>query len=120
MIPALFLLLWTFLAVPSAHKIHVTFLGLASALIVTPFLTDLIKNAVGRPRPDLIDRCQPEAGTPGHRLVTFSVCTQANEHILQEGWRSFPSGHSSFAFAGLGFLSLFVGATIHCRVPMVC
>ena len=83
--PALFLLLWAAIFRPSTHK-----------------------NAVGRPRPDLIARCIPEAGTPEHKLVTFSVCTQTNEHILQEGWRSFPSGHSSFAFAGLGFLSLYV------------
>lgn len=110
--PALVLLLWAVVARPSAHKLHVSFLGLAVSLITTPFLTDIIKNAVGRPRPDLIDRCKPEAGTPGHKLVTFSVCTQANEHILQEGWRSFPSGHSSFAFAGLGFLSLYACAPL--------
>lgn len=106
--PALFLLLWAAIFRPSTHKLHVSFLGLAASLMTTPVLTDIIKNAVGRPRPDLIARCIPEAGTPEHKLVTFSVCTQTNEHILQEGWRSFPSGHSSFAFAGLGFLSLYV------------
>lgn len=28
--------------------------------------------------------------------------------MLHDGWRSFPSGHSSFSFAGLGYLSLFL------------
>lgn len=68
----------------------------------------MIKNAVGRPRPDLISRCQPEPGTPEHQLITYLSCTQQNHHLLHDGWRSFPSGHSSFAFAGLGYLSWFL------------
>uniref|UniRef100_A0A093VD40 Diacylglycerol pyrophosphate phosphatase 1 n=1 Tax=Talaromyces marneffei PM1 TaxID=1077442 RepID=A0A093VD40_TALMA len=72
-LPLLVLLLWALITRPSTHKLHVSFLGLAVSLITTPFLTDIIKNAVGRPRPDLIDRCKPEAGTPEHKLVTFSI-----------------------------------------------
>lgn len=75
---------------------------------MTSLLTNIIKNAVGRPRPDVISRCKPASGTPRDTLVTISVCTQTDMHMLQDGWRSFPSGHSSFAFAGLGFLSLFL------------
>ncbi|KAH8701621.1 PAP2 domain protein [Talaromyces proteolyticus] len=116
-LPATFIFAWGLITRPSAHKFHVTLLGLGVSLMVTPFITDIIKNAVGRPRPDLIDRCQPEQGTAAHRLVTFSICTQSNEHILQEGWRSFPSGHSSFAFAGLGFLSLFISGQLHVFRP---
>jgi diacylglycerol diphosphate phosphatase/phosphatidate phosphatase len=77
-------------------------------MILTSFLTDVIKNAVGRPRPDLLARCQPRPGTPTATLVTLDVCTQTHHHTLHDGWRSFPSGHSSFAFAGLGYLSLFL------------
>jgi diacylglycerol diphosphate phosphatase/phosphatidate phosphatase len=75
--------------------------------MLSGFITDSIKNAVGRPRPDLIDRCKPRPGIPEHELVTIKDCTQIDDHILQDGWRSFPSGHSSFAFAGLGYLTLF-------------
>ncbi|KAB5543139.1 phosphatidic acid phosphatase type 2/haloperoxidase [Coniochaeta sp. 2T2.1] len=92
----------------SAHKHHVTILGLAIALILTSFLTDLVKNTVGRPRPDLLARCKPAAGTPRDTLVTIDVCTETAHHKLHDGWRSFPSGHSSFSFAGLGYLSLFL------------
>lgn len=32
--------------------------------------------------------------------------------MLHDGWRSFPSGHSSFSFAGLGYLSLFLAGQL--------
>ncbi|KAL2018077.1 hypothetical protein VTK56DRAFT_1263 [Thermocarpiscus australiensis] len=91
-----------------AHKHHVTLLGLAISLILTSFLTDVVKNMVGRPRPDLLARCAARPGTPRDTLVTVEVCTQPDRHTLHDGWRAFPSGHSSFSFAGLGYLSLFL------------
>jgi diacylglycerol diphosphate phosphatase / phosphatidate phosphatase len=94
------------------HKHHVTVLGLAIGLILTATLTDLIKNMVGRPRPDLLARCKPAPGTPEHTLVTIDVCTEKEHHRLHDGWRSFPSGHSSFSFAGLGYLSLFLAGQL--------
>lgn len=92
----------------SVHKHQVTILGLAIALVLTSLLTDLVKNTVGRPRPDLLARCKPAPGTPRDTLVTIDVCTETAHHTLHDGWRSFPSGHSSFSFAGLGYLSLFL------------
>ena len=97
----------------SLHKYHVTILGFAIALILTSFLTDFVKNAVGRPRPDLVARCKPTPGTLRDMLVTIDVCTETRHHVLQDGWRSFPSGHSSFSFAGLGYLSLFLAGQVH-------
>lgn len=97
----------------SAAKHEVTILSFAISVVLTSFLTDIIKNAVGRPRPDLLDRCKPAAGTLADTLVTISVCTTPDGHLLQDGWRSFPSGHSSFSFAGLGFVSLFFAGQLH-------
>jgi diacylglycerol diphosphate phosphatase/phosphatidate phosphatase len=116
-IPIGILLLLTLLIHPSPHKTHVTLLGLAIAFILTSVLTDIIKNAVGRPRPDLLARCKPRKGTPGHELVTFEVCTETNPHVLHDGWRSFPSGHSSTAFSGLGYLSLVLAGQLHVLRP---
>ena len=90
-----------------------TVLGLAISVVLTTFLTDVVKNAVGRPRPDLIARCKPKEGTPEHKLVNVEVCTETDHHVLHDGWRSFPSGHSSLAFSGLGFLALYVSITPH-------
>ncbi|CAL5869890.1 uncharacterized protein PFLUO_LOCUS4122 [Penicillium psychrofluorescens] len=102
---------------PGVQKTQVTVLGLLVALMLTSFLTDVVKNAVGRPRPDLLSRCIPSRGTADNALVAWTVCTQADQHILQEGWRSFPSGHSSFAFSGLGYLSLFFSGQMHVYRP---
>jgi diacylglycerol diphosphate phosphatase/phosphatidate phosphatase len=100
------------LSVPSAsskvHKLHVALLGLVTSLLVASFITDFIKNTVGRPRPDLLARCMPRDGTPLHELVDWDVCTQTNRFKLDDGFRSFPSGHSSFSWSGLGYLTLFL------------
>ena len=106
-IPLFVLVLWAAAFQPGTHKVHVSILGLFISLILASFLTDIVKNAVGRPRPDLLARCKPKKGTPTHELVTIDVCTEENHHRLHDGWRSFPSGHSSFAFSGLGYLALY-------------
>ncbi|KAH8882236.1 PAP2-domain-containing protein [Thozetella sp. PMI_491] len=106
-IPLGVLLLYNVVSGASPHKHHVTILGMVISLILSAVLTDVVKNMVGRPRPDLLARCKPAPGTPTDILVTIDVCTETHPHTLQDGWRSFPSGHSSFSFAGLGYLSLF-------------
>lgn len=98
-------------------RVSCGFLLTIRSLFLTTFITDVIKNAVGRPRPDLISRCKPKPGTPKDVLVDISVCTEKNHHVLHDGWRSFPSGHSSFAFAGLGFLALFFCGQMHVFRP---
>lgn len=116
-IPLAILVLWALLFRPGAHKAHVTILGFFISLILTSFITDVVKNAVGRPRPDLIARCEPEKGAPAHALVTFEICTETDHHTLHDGWRSFPSGHSSFAFSGLGYLALVLAGQCHVFRP---
>jgi len=112
-LPLIVIVLYS-LCAPSAggsskgHKLHVALLGLVTSLLLTSFITDAIKNTVGRPRPDLLARCQAKPETPRHELVDWRVCTQTDHHTLHDGFRSFPSGHSSFSWAGLGYLSLFL------------
>jgi diacylglycerol diphosphate phosphatase / phosphatidate phosphatase len=85
--------------------------------MLSSFITDMIKNSVGRPRPDLISRCKAAPGTPTHQLVEWTVCTETDHHVLHDGWRSFPSGHSNFAFAGLGYVTLFFTGQLHVFRP---
>ncbi|KJY01205.1 PAP2-domain-containing protein [Zymoseptoria brevis] len=105
-IPLILLVAWAMIFRPGHHKAHAVLLGLVTSVLMTTFLTDIAKDAVGRPRPDLISRCKPEKSTPMHELVPIDVCTETRRHLLHDGFRSWPSGHSSFAFAGLGWLAL--------------
>jgi len=116
-IPLAVIMFWVAASRSGLHKLHVAVLAFLIGNLLTSFVTDLVKNAVGRPRPDLISRCKPAAGTPDNVLVTFEVCTETDHHILHDGWRSFPSGHSSFAFSGLGFLALFLAGQMHVFRP---
>jgi diacylglycerol diphosphate phosphatase/phosphatidate phosphatase len=81
--------------------------------------TQVIKITVGRPRPgktqalpsrtaslavdplcpDLISRCNPDptAVDPNFGLSTVAICHQSDRHIINDGFKSFPSGHSSCA-----------------------
>ncbi|KAJ5223888.1 hypothetical protein N7468_008430 [Penicillium chermesinum] len=116
-IPFLIILAWSAAMHPGVQKTQVTVLGLLVSLMLTTFVTDIIKNAVGRPRPDLLSRCKPARGTPNDQLVSWTVCTETRLHILQEGWRSFPSGHSSFSFGGMGYLCFFLCGQMHVFRP---
>ncbi|KAK5124985.1 hypothetical protein LTR85_001175 [Meristemomyces frigidus] len=116
-IPLVLLILWAIILQPSLHKTHVTILGLAVTIILTSFITDVLKDAIGRPRPDLIARCKPAMTAPMHELVTVDICTETDHHTLHDGWRSFPSGHSSFAFAGLGYFAMFLASQTHAIRP---
>jgi diacylglycerol diphosphate phosphatase/phosphatidate phosphatase len=115
--PLLVLVLWAVIARPGVHKAHVTILGLFFSVYLTALITDVVKSAIGRPRPDLLARCQPEPGTPEHAWVGVGVCTQPDLRILLDGWRSFPSGHSSWAFSGLGYFSLFLAGQLRVFRP---
>lgn len=56
------------------------------------------KITVGRPRPDFIDRCQPpaDAHDPTFGMSNYTICTTPMDtHMMIDGFKSFPSGHSS-------------------------
>ncbi|KAF2653947.1 acid phosphatase/Vanadium-dependent haloperoxidase [Lophiostoma macrostomum CBS 122681] len=93
-------------------------LGLSVAFAFT--VTGALKNAIGKPRPDLIDRCDIDwtkvvwsRGGNNMTLQTVDICSQKDDAKLQDGFKSFPSGHSSTAFAGLFYLSLYLAAKLH-------
>ncbi|KAJ7083837.1 PAP2-domain-containing protein [Mycena crocata] len=96
--------------------LHNGLLGLVLGLSITGAITQFTKITVGRPRPDVIDRCQPIPGSvdPIYGLSNSSICTTAQDtYIMLDGFRSFPSGHSSLSFAGLGFLAFYLAGKLH-------
>lgn len=81
-------------------------------------------------KPDAELEKVPTVGDPRWALHTIAICTQPDNALLQDGFKSFPSGHSSSmfnllssivqtslttvaAFAGLFYLSLYLSAKMH-------
>jgi diacylglycerol diphosphate phosphatase/phosphatidate phosphatase len=97
-------------------------LGLGLSVAGTICVTGALKNATGKPRPDIIARYVPGDASAGRRgslgsqltprnnrcnprqgatnaavwgLVTSEICTQTDHRILKDGFKSWPSGHAS-------------------------
>ncbi|ORX38970.1 phosphatidic acid phosphatase type 2/haloperoxidase [Kockovaella imperatae] len=97
----------------SAWDVHCGILGLILGLGLSQTFTTIIKITAGRPRPDLFSRCQlPEdlTSNPVHGLTSWTVCERTD--LLTEGFRSFPSGHASFAWTGMWYLILYAAAKL--------
>ncbi|OMO80290.1 Phosphatidic acid phosphatase type 2/haloperoxidase [Corchorus capsularis] len=92
------------------YDLHHAILGLLFSVLVTAVITDAIKNAVGRPRPDFFWRCFPD-GKDEYDKWGNVIC-HGVKSVIKEGHKSFPSGHTSWSFAGLGFLSLYLSGKI--------
>jgi diacylglycerol diphosphate phosphatase/phosphatidate phosphatase len=92
-------------------------MGLGYALATTTLLVSIIKWVVGGLRPHFLSVCVPRipsivpgVATLGPSYYTASkICTGA-PHRVKEAQMSFPSGHASAAFAGFGFLALYLNA----------
>ncbi|KAN0133698.1 putative diacylglycerol pyrophosphate phosphatase 1 [Lactarius tabidus] len=94
---------------------HTSALGLVLSLSLAGAFTQVATITVGRPRPDILDRCHPDPGTvdPPFGLSSVAICHQSDSSILNDGFTSFLSGHASLSFAGLAFLSLYITGKLH-------
>ncbi|KAL3441739.1 PAP2 superfamily-domain-containing protein [Aspergillus insuetus] len=104
--------------------LHAALLGLALSLAGAFFTTSALKGIVGKPRPDLLARCAPDlskitqqtiSGLGLHRstapvLVSAAICTNPDPKVIRDGFAAFPSGHCTFAWAGLLYFSLWLAA----------
>ncbi|KAF2105543.1 phosphatidic acid phosphatase type 2/haloperoxidase [Lophiotrema nucula] len=120
-------------------EVHATWLGLGLSLVLSFFLTQTMKNMFGKHRPDFLARCSPNIGdmdkflVGGYtsevlegtsQLVSAGICISSNgsgvgKSEFIDGFRSFPSGHCTIAFAGLTYLSLFLAAKLAVAIPFL-
>lgn len=88
---------------------NTAWMGLALGLATTFFFTEGLKNLIGKPRPDLLSRCNLDPATVQqyalggeggqlplwNLLISSTACRQPDTSKLNDGFASFPSGHSS-------------------------
>ncbi|KAK6134237.1 hypothetical protein DH2020_032042 [Rehmannia glutinosa] len=82
------------------YDLHHAMLGLLFSVLITGVLTDAIKDAVGRPRPDFFWRCFPDGKGVFHNVTGDVQCT-GSKSVIREG-----------SFAGLGFLAWYLSGKI--------
>jgi len=99
----------------SRRQLAKLLLGLAASCSFTLALTNAVKLAVGRPRPNFVERCWQTtsltevAALPGSGGVPgYPRCTNPHAGEVREGLKSFPSGHVSLTSAGMLFLCSFL------------
>lgn len=82
----------------SFYDVHAIVCVLFAAFGMSEIITNTLKMYVGRLRPNFYSLCE------------FSIQTlkcMADDSTVSQGRRSFPSGHSSFSFCGMGVLVYF-------------
>lgn len=96
-------------------------MGLALSLALAFFFTQGMKNLFGKPRPDMLARCQPDAENfqdylvgvsygsafdPHWVLVNADICKNTDTALVDDAFRSFPSGHASSMYSTLSYVVL--------------
>lgn len=109
-------------------------MGLGLALASTFMITEGLKDLAGKPRPYALSKCHPDldaiaryrVGGFGQSfdetgatpiLVSSGICRETDPDVLREIFASWPSGHSSFSWAGLLYLSLFLCSKFAVGIP---
>ncbi|KAL4813675.1 PAP2 superfamily-domain-containing protein [Aspergillus spinulosporus] len=106
-------------------------LGLGLACAAAFMATEGLKDLYGKPRPDMLARCDPDleniatyaVGGLGQRLqgaptlVSWDICRNKADSLKRDGFASFPSGHSSLSFAGLTYFSLWLCSKFSIKFP---
>ncbi|CAK3986981.1 acid phosphatase Vanadium-dependent haloperoxidase [Lecanosticta acicola] len=107
--------------------------GLCLSVAVAFFITQGMKNMFGKPRPSLLARCQPDLDVLAEHvvggwgqdlsmrwtLVDSGICGTTDRKSLDDGFRSFPSGHASWSWSGLLYLTLFFCAKFAVGFPFL-
>ncbi|GMM31994.1 bifunctional diacylglycerol diphosphate phosphatase/phosphatidate phosphatase [Martiniozyma asiatica (nom. inval.)] len=102
---------------PVGYKLYIAYISNLSyfvAMVTNVMVTDVLKNWIGRCRPDFLSRCKPiESAKPNVLYFAKEICSTYNPEgkewgKLMDGFRTTPSGHSSMSFCMALFISLWL------------
>ncbi|KAF2348006.1 Phosphatidic acid phosphatase type 2/haloperoxidase [Trinorchestia longiramus] len=124
LLPGIILLLH-YLLTQNSLELYNGMMAFSLALALNGVLVNTFKIIIGRPRPDFLQRCFPDgsvklpSGDPDGSLelggLDFGTSCTGDPAAVIDGKKSFPSGHSAFAFCGLGFMSAWLSHKLHMR-----
>ncbi|TDZ14009.1 PA-phosphatase related-family protein [Colletotrichum spinosum] len=99
--------------------------GLMFSLTLASFIQVVVKQLIGGFRPYFLDVCMPDLSRASANnatglnavgfqqiMYTVDICTQPDRMKLKDAMTSFPSGHSTAAFAAYVFLFLYLNAKL--------
>ncbi|EPQ63182.1 Bgt-3952 [Blumeria graminis f. sp. tritici] len=92
-------------------------MGLMYSLITAAVFQVFLKWLIGGLRPHFLTVCQPNispnAVGSGYQMIMYDrrICT-GNDREINDALESFPSGHSTAAFAGFVFLALYLNSKL--------
>ncbi|ODV85280.1 hypothetical protein CANARDRAFT_199136 [[Candida] arabinofermentans NRRL YB-2248] len=93
-----------------SHMINITTLSFLLSLSINAFITEFLKLRIGKLRPDFLSRCGADIDIDNiNGNFDTSICTAPyGLFLLNDGFKSCPSGHSSFAWCGLNFFNFWL------------
>lgn len=116
-LPLIIIPIFTVLFTPRPFKLYIVYISLLGVFIsmgTCVFVTDVLKNWIGRCRPDFLARCEPKEGLLDNVLYTAAdVCTSTDRAKLLDGFRTTPSGHSSMSWSSFGYISLWLNGQLN-------
>lgn len=106
-------------------------MGLGLSLAGSFMVTQGLKNLMGKPRPDFLSRCDPDVSLISQYavsglgalvdnapiMVDYRICRNQSKFVMIDGFAAWPSGHASFAWAGMLYLTFFLCAKFAISIP---
>jgi diacylglycerol diphosphate phosphatase/phosphatidate phosphatase len=115
----IFIILIMQIRIRSFWDVNNAILGLLYSLITAAVFQVMLKCLIGGLRPHFLAVCDPDvppfgqqAGTGWTQIMYDRSICRGDKHKIDDSLESFPSGHSTAAFAGFVFLFLYLNAKL--------
>lgn len=106
-------------------------MGLGVSLAGSFMVTEGLKDLLGKPRPDFLARCDPDVSLISQYtvsglgavvdnapiMVDYRICRNQSKFVRNDGFSAWPSGHASFSWAAMLYLTLFLCAKFAITIP---